>query len=148
MEQCGIVKSIKGEYAEVEVRRTTACETCSAAHVCPSGRKDAVVRALNKAGASEGDSVKLSTPTGNVLGYAFAVFVFPIISAIAAFLIASSFTEEKYALIAAAAGFAAAFAVVFFTVERRAKKRGDVVVITEIETKEDKNVRDDLEGKI
>ncbi len=145
MEQCGTVKSVKKGFAEVEVKRSTACETCSAAHVCPSGRKDAVVRARNDAGASVGDRVKLETPSGNVLKYAFIVFVFPLLLAMAAFFAVSSFADEKYALIAAGAGFAAAFAVVFFTAERSAKKRGGVVVITEIEKKEDRNVSDDLE---
>ena len=148
MEQCGRIKSIKGGYAEVEVRRSTACESCSAAHVCPSGRKDAVIRARNDAGANVGDRVKLETPAGSVLGYAFAVFVFPVLLAIAAFVIASRFTTESYALIAAVGGFAAAFAIVFFTLERSAKKRGGVVVITEIEKKEESNVPDDMEGTI
>ena len=131
MEQCGIVKKISGKYVEVEVKRSTACETCSAAHVCPSAKRDAVVRALNDAGADVGDRVRLVTPSGSVLWYAFCVFVFPLILAFAAFIITSRFAAEKYAVIAAIIGFAAAFAVVFFVVERRAKKRGDVVRATE-----------------
>ena len=148
MEQCGKVRSIKGGYADVEVRRSTACESCSAAHVCPSGRKDAVVRARNDAGAQIGDRVKLETPAGNVLGYAFAVFVFPVLLALAAFLITSQFTSDGYSILAAVGGFAVAFLIVFLTLERSAKKRGGVVVITEIEKKEDNNVPDDMEGTI
>jgi len=132
MEQCGRVKRIKDGYAEVEVKRSTACETCSASHACLAAKREAVIRARNDAGASEGDRVKLETPGGSVLLYAFCVFVFPIITAAAAFLIARSFASEKAALVSAAAGFAAAFGVVFLTVERRAKKRGGVVVVTEI----------------
>ena len=148
MEQCGVVKSIKGEFAEVEVKRSTACETCSAAHVCPSGRKDAVIRARNDAGAEVGDRVKLETPSGSVLWYAFVVFLFPLLLAIAAFFTASALTTETNALIAAGAGFVVAFAVVFFTVERMARKRGGTVAITQIEKKEEINVPDDMEGTI
>ena len=148
MQQCGVVKSIKGEFAEVEVKRSTACETCSASHVCPSGRKDAVIRARNAAGAAIGDRVKLETPSGSVLWYAFIVFLFPLLLAIAAFFTASALADEKTALIAAGAGFAVAFAVVFFTVERAAKKRGGTVTITEIEKKEETDVPDNMEGTI
>ena len=133
MEQCGKVKSVKGEYAEVEVRRSTACESCSASHVCPSGRKDAVIRARNDAGAAVGDSVKLETPSINVLLYSFAVFVFPLLVAVAAFFITSGFAADKYAIVAAVCGFAVAFLIVYLTVERSAKKRGGVVVITRVE---------------
>ena len=151
MEQCGAVKRIKGQYAEVEVKRSTACESCSAAHVCPSGRKDAVVRARNDAGAAVGDRVRLETPSGSVLKYAFAVFVFPLLLALAAFLAVSAFAGETAAILSALGGFALAFLIVFFTLERSAKKRGGVVVIVEIEKKEDrqdKDESDDLEGTV
>ena len=151
MEQCGRVKKIKGRFAEVEVTRSSACESCSAAHVCPSGRKDAVVRARNDAGAAVGDRVKLETPSGSVLKYAFAVFLFPLILAAAAFFAVSSFAGETAAVVSAAGGLVLAFAVVFFTLERSARKRGSVIVITEIEKKEykvDKNEPDSMEGTI
>ncbi len=151
MEQCGRVKAIKGRFAEVEVRRSTACESCSAAHVCPSGRKDAVIRARNDAGAEVGDRVKLETPSGSVLKYAFAVFLFPLLLALAAFLVVSSFSDETAAVISAVCGFALAFAVVFFTFERSARKRGGAVIITEIEKKEDKednNESDNMESTV
>lgn len=132
MEQCGTVKKITGEYVEVEVKRSTACETCSAAHACPSAKRDTVVRALNDAGAEVGDRVKLVTPSVNVLWYAFAVFVFPLLLAFGAFAVTSHYVDnENYAILAAVVGFIVGFAVVFFTVERHAKKRGAIVRATE-----------------
>ena len=134
MEQSGIVRSVEGEYAKVQIKRATACESCSASHACLSCKKLAVVRCRNDAGAEPGDTVKLETPSSNVLLYAFCVFVFPIIVAFAAFIISSRFLDGNAPLFVAACGFAAAFAVVFFTVERRARKNGPVIV-TGIEKK-------------
>ena len=148
MEQCGKIRSVKGRYAEVEVMRSSACESCSSSHICLAGRKQAVIRALNSAGGAPGDRVKLETPSRNVLGYAFCVFVFPIIAAVAAYLAAVNYVEEKYALIAAVGGFALAFLIVFLTLERSARKRGGVVVITEIEVKGETDVPNDLEDTI
>jgi len=131
MEQSGIIKKTDGTYAEVEIKRATACETCSASHACLSCKKKAVVRCVNRAGGEPGDSVKLETPSSNVLWYAFCVFVLPLICAFAAYVVSSRFLTMNRSLFAALAGFVAAFVIVFFTVERPARKR-DAIVITEI----------------
>ena len=132
MQQSGIIRSVDGEYAKVQIKRATACETCSASHACLSCTKTAVVRCRNDAGAAPGDTVRLETPSSHVLFYAFCVFVFPLIVAFAAFAVSSRFISGDAPIFIAVGGFAAAFAVVFFTVERRARKR-DPVVAVEIE---------------
>lgn len=140
MTQSGRVKQILGRYAEVEIMRDSACASCSSAHSCIGCKRLVRVKALNPLGACEGDLVTLESPTRTVLFYAFCVFLLPLIGAIAAYLIAASFTVEKYALLWAMGGFVLVFAFLFTVLERRAKKRDNLVII-HIEEKGDPDGR-------
>ena len=140
MTQSGKVTAVGQGYATVEILRDSACATCSSAHSCIGCKKLVRVKALNSAGAEVGDVVTVETPTRTVLFYAFCVFLLPLLAAIAAYVAAMQFTVEKYALLWALGGFAVAFAFIFLVLERRAKKRENLV-ITHIEEKGDPDAR-------
>ena len=139
MTQSGKVVSLEGDSAVVEILRDSACAGCSSAHSCIGCKKLVRVKALNAAGAATGDLVRVETPTPKVLFYAFCIFLLPLISAVAAYCIAVSFTEEKFALLWALGGFIIPFVFVFFVVETRAKKQNNLIV-TYIEKKGESDV--------
>lgn len=140
MTQSGRVVDVVQNYATVEIMRDSACASCSSAHSCIGCKRTVRVKALNSANAAVGDVVTVETPTQRVLFYAFCVFLLPLLAAIAAYVIAMQFTVEKFALLWAMGGFALAFAFVFLVLERRAKKRENLV-ITHIEEKGDLDAR-------
>lgn len=61
MEERGLVKELRGSYALVKViRQGSGCEGCPGGALCKStGDDEAVIEALNEAGAREGDTVKI-----------------------------------------------------------------------------------------
>lgn len=134
MTQSGRVISVEKDYAVVEIMRDSACASCSSAHSCIGCKKLVRVKARNSTGAETGNIVCVETPSKTVLFYAFCVFLLPLLSAIAAYAVSSIYVVEKFALLWALGGFAFAFAFVFFVLERRAKKR-DNLIITKIERK-------------
>ena len=135
MQQIGVVKEICGEFASVEVSRKSACEGCHAnadgeCAACVSFvSKETIARAENSANARIGDRVVLETDSGTVILYAAAVFVFPIILAIAGYMLGSLFKLDAAAYIGAILGFVLAFTVVWATLNKRASKRCDVRIV-------------------
>ena len=78
MVQTGIVKATRGDIADVEINRSTACgDNCASCGLC-SGRT-AIVKAANKINASDGDTVLIQMADKTVLGTAFLVYIIPLI---------------------------------------------------------------------
>ena len=78
MVQTGIIKGTRGDIADVEISRSTACgDNCASCGLC-SGRT-AIVKATNKINAAEGDTVLMEMADKTVLGTAFLVYVIPLI---------------------------------------------------------------------
>ncbi len=135
------VTAIDGNFATVEVQRTSACEGCHKAtdggcSVCSmlgSDRKMSA-RARNTAGAAVGDLVLIESKTSRMLWYALLVFVLPIVLCIVGWFVASLLTESQgLRLLGAAIGFFATFVGVFIYSRVLQKKTCDIE-ITEIVT--------------
>ena len=77
----GIVLRTESEAAWVKTTRSSACQGCTARNSCHtlSDSKDMEVKALNLAGAREGDRIVLSFETKSLLKATFLIYVFPII---------------------------------------------------------------------
>lgn len=90
----GIVLRTDSEAAWVKTTRNSACQGCTARNSCHtlSDSQDSEVKALNIAGAREGDRIVLSFETGSLLKATFLIYVFPII-----FLIAGAVIGQKLA---------------------------------------------------
>ena len=67
--------------AWVKTTRSSACQGCTARKSChsPNGNKEMEVKALNIAGAREGDRIVLRFETSSLLKATFLIYVFPII---------------------------------------------------------------------
>ncbi len=85
IQEVGVVQGIEGEYALVQTERTGACDHCSSKEMCGMGEGGdyAVVRALNTAGAKDGDTVKIEVPEKSFLKATFLVYMVPVISLVA-----------------------------------------------------------------
>lgn len=134
MQQTGTVLKTENGIATVEVMRMSACEGCHksaegcAACAVVGGQKKHTLYAKNSINAKEGDKVELSAPTGRVLFYAFAVFVLPIISALAFYFVSAIFFEGGYPFLFAFFGVALVFAVLAL-LNVRAEKNVDTEII-------------------
>lgn len=120
MESIGRVVETREGLVTVEVKRTSACEGChkradGGCSVCTlmGGESSRTARTVaeNPLGAEVGDTVKVESPTGKVLGLAAAVFLLPPILAAIGFAAACAITERlAWQVVGAAAGFALCFA--------------------------------------
>ncbi len=135
------VVATDGARATVEIEHASACEGChkkengGSCSVCTlMGGEHQRHRAVadNSLGARVGDTVIVESPTAKVLGYAFLVFVLPVLLAIAGYATASLISEKELIRLGGALiGFAGAFLGLRVYSAAIAKKRVDVV-ITEI----------------
>lgn len=124
----GIVVKVYGDRATVRIKRESACSgECHSCGGCTD--KSFIAEAENKAGASEGDRVKLYLPTGKVYFYAFAVYMVPVlILMLTVGICRIADTVNLYAVL-----FAIALFVIWFIWIRRYNKKEDIKnVITEI----------------
>lgn len=147
MEQLAKVISVDeaSGTAVVSVSRKTMCDGCSKADCdgsCTMGNMfgssgEMKATAINEAGAGEGDTVELESPTKSVLSAAALVFIFPIIAAFAAYLIAYfAGAGEGISLLSALGGFAAAFIVIGLYERSCGKKKIRVRITKIIKSKE------------
>jgi len=120
MKEEGVITGIVGGIATVRVRRTTACDHCSASGACRSlgGGRDMEVDVASKTGAKEGDRVLLEMPSSSVIKLAFLAYMLPALALVAGALVGLKLaprlqlTPELGSLALALAFFAAALLVV------------------------------------
>ena len=100
----GKVITVSGEHAAVEVDRLSACENChkksgsDGCIICTIGGSSKItLRACNIADAAPGDIVTLSTKTRRVLGYAWLVFLVPLLVAAVGYWIGTLLFAGSYA---------------------------------------------------
>lgn len=76
MAETAYVTKIDGEFAVVEMDRSSACDKCGSCKTTKSGKMTG--KALNKAGANIGDTVMLGIK-GSFLGVASVTYLVPLI---------------------------------------------------------------------
>ena len=139
MRQRAVVLEVNGREAVIEVSRATMCDGCEKHGGCEghceitgllsTGGK-MKTRALNKIGASAGDTVEVETESGRVLGYAALVFILPIIVCGLFYFAADAMFEAEYApAIGAAAGFLLTFAGIAVIDRIKGRKEPDIVIV-------------------
>ncbi len=134
------VISAEGGFAIVETDRKSACEGChnnkgGGCSVCSltGGDRKLTTKAYNKIGAGVGDTVAVSTGTGRVLGYAWMVFLMPILFAALGWWIGSMFSGDTIiAGICAAAGIVLSFVFVWLYSKFVVEKRCDAEIVSVI----------------
>ena len=141
MKQKAVVKSTSGQYATVEVSRSSMCDGCvnqnCESHTCAAGAmfgsaKTMTVRVRNPLKAEVGDTVWVESADKTVLGYAALVFLMPILVCVVFYMITDAlFTPVWAPYLAAAIGFTGSFAVLG-AVEQKKRKAEPDIVITEI----------------
>ncbi len=133
MIQKGIVKSVNGEFAVVEVMRTSACVGCSKQEGCIACKKKIQTTAYNPCGAKEGERVTLETSSATVLLYAVLVFVLPLVLTIATFIISGIFFKaQHWQIVTSTCIFILSYVIIYFIFDRNPNTKKSVV-ITEID---------------
>ncbi len=127
MIQKGKVISLDGEYAIVEVMRSSGCVGCSKQEGCIACKKRMESRAYNPIGAKPGDSVTLESDSRTVLMYAVVVFVLPLVLTIAAYMISSLFISSlKGQILVSACIFVLTYVIIYFTLDRSPETKKSV----------------------
>lgn len=146
MKQIGTVEKTENGRATVSVLRASACEGCHRhAEGCSAcsllgGDNTHTATAANPIGARVGDRVELEADDSRILGYAALVFVFPLVAAFVAYLIATAFLGEgTTALLCAALGFVLSFVIVFFVSLVLAKGKPAVTIVNVIKHREEED---------
>ncbi len=140
MKTTGTVTEINGELATVETERQSACDGCHSKGFCLAcTKKTMTVSARNDAGAVPGDRVELETPSGSVLGYAAFIFVFPIVFALAAYLISAALTAQAVLPYLVSLGvFIACFGVIGIVGRsERVKQKNRITVVSILQEEEE-----------
>lgn len=81
IKEIGKVLETKGDEALVLVRRSSACEGCSAKGVCHTfggAGKDARISVENRIGADTGDEVEIGIREGSLVLASFIVYILPV----------------------------------------------------------------------
>lgn len=79
MKEIGIVKSIKGQTAKVEIQRHAACGTCGACQVSKD-KQTMLTKARNEAQAQVGDTVAVEMEFANLLRATSVAYGFPLLA--------------------------------------------------------------------
>ena len=135
------VISVSGEFAVVESHRKAACDGChknaeGGCSICTLAGGDATVRlkVKNKSGARVGDRVVVSTESRRVLGYAWLVFLMPIVLAGVCYSVGFKiWQDEMAAVLASIGGMVISFAGVGIYSRLSVSKRCDAEIVDIIE---------------
>lgn len=132
MQEIGIVESVEGKEAIVNVKRSTACgdscATCGAQ--CKTSRTK--ISAKNLVDAKVGDKVQIEMATRTVILSAILVYILPLVVLFGAYFLAELYygLSEKNSVICGLIAFSASF-VLLFIADKFTKKRF-IVNITDI----------------
>ena len=135
----GTIVSLSGEIAYVCVKHAYGCSENHKS--CPfgknftnSGEKDFIVKAQNRLHAKEGQLVEISIADRKLSGYAFMLFIFPIImillGSISGYFISNIFTTNNavFSVIGGILGFLCSLYIIRI-IDKRAK---DSFIVTRI----------------
>jgi sigma-E factor negative regulatory protein RseC len=79
VEEIGVVTSVDGQTARVNVPKKSACSGCTAG-VCVAGEQSMEIIALNKAGAKAGQKVRVSVHSNVYMKSAMIIYGIPSIA--------------------------------------------------------------------
>lgn len=99
MEQTGQVVEIIGDKAKVLVRRHDVCSKCGGCGISLSGKGENFVEALNTVNAAVGQTVRVTSDTGQVLKASFVVYIVPVLFLLAGIALGKQFGGEPAGLI-------------------------------------------------
>ncbi len=136
----GVVLRTDSDAAWVKTTRSSACQGCTAKKSCHSlnGSQDMEVKALNIAGAREGDRIVLSFETRSLFKATFLIYVFPIIFLIAGAMLgqmlatALAFSTSAFSVLLGFAFFFAALFIIKARADKMAQKIAYQPKITKI----------------
>lgn len=137
MEQIGLVKSISGGRAEIEVTRISGCgENCGSCSGCDTGHSLILKNNIN---AQVGDKVLITGKAKDIFKYTFLVYIFPlallILGIAGGTAVFKPMGMANYELLSFGIGLllmALAYFVVRLVDNRIEKEDKDTIVMTEI----------------
>lgn len=115
MKETGIIISITGQKATVQINRGQKCEGCN---LCQAfGNNKMLVKAYNKTEAGIGDVVEVSIEPKYVLASSLLIFIFPIFMMLLGYFVGIRFSHsasESGGIIGSIIGFLLSFVLIKF----------------------------------
>lgn len=137
MKEVATIVKITGKIAVVQIEKHTECDSCKAC-AFRNGKSTVKLKALNEAGAVEGDRVIVQAEKDNRLLASFVVYIIPVLTAAAGVLIgAFCLKQEIWMAVLCLVGLAVGFAAVFCFDKIFAKTRGFGMEVIQILQKAD-----------
>lgn len=139
IEEIGVVKSIDGIMARVNVPKKSACEGCTAG-ICKPDEQSMEIEAFNQAGAKPGQKVRVAIKSYAYVKGSMLVYGFPAISLVIGAVLGKEvfsrfFTGIDSDMLSAIFGFSAfilSFIFIRFWMNKSSKKVESRPVIEEI----------------
>jgi sigma-E factor negative regulatory protein RseC len=99
MEQIGQIVEVSGDKAKVLVRRHDVCSKCGGCGISLSGKGENYMDALNTVNAAVGQTVRVTSDTGQVLKASFVVYIVPVLFLLAGIALGRQLGGEPAGLI-------------------------------------------------
>ena len=126
-----VTKILNDRYAEIAVKRESVCGSCASCGASCDFRQLITVTALNKAEASFGDEVTVSSRTSGIIGATALVYLLPLVFFLLGYSLSAALRLSEVADIAISIGAFFVGTAVVLVVGRTRKKR-EVYEIVEI----------------
>ncbi len=124
----GIIDTISGRKATVQIQRSSACASCESRHSCDVHKgRPMVVEVENRLKAHEGDRVEISLPSGTFVILSLYVYFIPIAALIAGAYVGGTVLAPRLGVNATACSIVLGFlamAVAFILLRRFDKTPG------------------------
>ena len=122
MEEKGIVVSASTGVAKIRLSKSDECEKCG---ICSSGKNDefSYLDAKYDFEISKGDKVLIIINPGFVLKYSFLLYILPLISAVAGYVIFYAALKKEGAGILASVVFLVISFVLIFVLNNKKRKK-------------------------
>ena len=80
----GTVENVSGQKARIRIEKSATCATCHSRDSCSEvSHKDMILEVTNALGATPGDRVEISIPSGSFLILSLLIYLLPVVSLIA-----------------------------------------------------------------
>lgn len=152
MTETGIVKSIEGDNIQLELKRNSACSSCSSCEIkggCNNSvflveqKTDVLVTVKNTIRANVGDTVMISADSGNLVGMTAGVFVLPVLIALAIYSIANLFFGQLTTYLITFAAWIISFVLIAKVLNRYTKNHFKITAVKIIEKGSEESVTAD-----
>ncbi len=128
MTEHGIVVNTDGRFANVKVKRHSACgHDCGECRLC--NIPDREIKVINPVGAKAGDTVVIGASSARILHIAFIIYILPIIGAAAVGAVSAMIFESKLVTVLSVAAWIVLWIIYIRHLSRRFAETSEILEV-------------------